>query len=185
MLWTHWGQNPQFTDIWKLKRISEHPPQTAPHVHPICHLHTAVQVPSLGKVWGPQPAPYPLSIMFLIIYFLDLIFMWFFSGNRLGEMPMYNQLSWNICFVKKNMPKCMNLVSCDFWGIIKKYLWCALSFLRFSLSVRASSKRHAHASFFQVPEAVGTGTLFLLSQFKIMHILLDQGLANLWIFSVS
>lgn len=26
-------------------------------MHPICHLHTAVQVPSLGKVWGPQPAP--------------------------------------------------------------------------------------------------------------------------------
>lgn len=122
-----------------------------------------------------------LSTVLLFVSFLDHVYVWFFSGKKLWEMPMCNQFSWNIAiffFLKQNEPKCVNLVLCDFWGVLKH----ACNVLFFSLVVllvnQSIHKTACQGSFFQVPEAIGTNTLALILWFQILLILSVKSSAN-------
>lgn len=114
-----------------------------------------------------------LSTVLLFVSFLDHVCVWFFSGNKLWEMPMCSQFSWNIVVV-------------FFWSKMSLSAWilfCVIS--EVSLNIRAMCffpslvllvnqsihKRACQVSFFQVPEAIGTNTLALIPWFQILLIL--------------
>lgn len=86
---------------------------------------------------------------FCLLIFLDHMGVWYFSGNKLWEMPAYNQLSWNMTVRWTKI--CLNAwtLSCVISEVsFKASMMCPFPLVILSVT-QSIAERHSQAAFFQ------------------------------------